>query len=138
MRLENGYYLFPKGTDALLSYHFKADEFSCRCQHPSCLEQKISASLVEKLERVRVGYGRPITIHSGFRCSAHQADLRASGLETAKGTSQHELGRASDVAAGQMTVLVPLLKAEFMAMGLARTWAHVDLRDDKHRSWTYR
>lgn len=136
MKTENGFYVWNKGEDALLSYHFKAAEFECHCRFSECREQRISKSLVEKLEAIRLEYGKSITITSGFRCGTEQADLRSKGFQTAKGRSTHEDGIAADVSVGWMTQLVPILKKHFVCIGLAPTWAHVDDRSEPH-SWTY-
>lgn len=98
----------------------------------------MSIHLINNLEAVRQAYGQSISVHSGYRCAAHQADLAAQGYETAKGISQHQLGNAADLAATNMAAFVPLIEARFKAVGLARTWLHCDLRDDKERRWTYK
>jgi uncharacterized protein YcbK (DUF882 family) len=139
---ETGYYTWTKGTDVKLSDHFTTHEFACPCTHPECQEQRLSADLVDRLERFRIALGSPVKVSSGggYRCSRYQADLRARGYETAKGVSQHELGNAADLASQEHTGLELAVQAGFFfrAIGTARTWIHVDTRADKLRRWEYR
>lgn len=135
---DTGLYLWNKTFDLKLSPHFTSSEFACHCKHAECREQKIAVDLIEKLEQVRVEFGAPIFITSGYRCGLHQADLRKQGYETAAGISTHEQGRAADIRARQLTPLYPITEKYFKAVGQARTFLHVDLRDDKTRRWTYK
>lgn len=84
-----------------------------------------------------MAYQSPIVITSGFRCKAHQEDLRQSGLETAVGTSSHERGIAADVTCLHLDTLLQLADPLFPAMGVAKSFVHVDLRKDKRRRWKY-
>lgn len=129
----------PKDSQLRLSPHFMAREFRCPCSH--CTEIVVEQELVDKLEAMRLTLGVPMFITSAYRCAAYQDDLRARGFETAKGISQHQLGRAADV----MTKLHsgPQLEqvadeAGFDAIGVGKRFVHVDLRKDKpNRRWTY-
>jgi zinc D-Ala-D-Ala carboxypeptidase len=131
------YVTWKKGLRAELSEHFSTWEFECRCSFPDCGEQKVAVELVKRLEAVRKEYGKPITVTSGFRCNKKQESLRAQGYETAVGTSSHELGQAADITATQLTPLYPVVEKHFQAIGQARSFLHVDLRDDKRRRWSY-
>ena len=88
---------------------------------------------------MREAYGRPLTVTSGFRCADKQAALRAAlpPGHTAVGKSTHELGEAADVRGPNSATLLPLLEAEFEAIGIAKTFYHVDLRVGKKRRWNY-
>lgn len=140
MRLENGYFIWTRGPASLLqlSPHFKAVEFECFCSSPKCTEQRINAQLVERLEAMRMTLGKRITITDGFRCAGAQRELRDRGFPTANGVSTHELGDAADIKASQITPLLELASKRFKAIGIARTWLHVDMRDDKKRRWFYK
>jgi uncharacterized protein YcbK (DUF882 family) len=117
--------------------HFKLKEFECSC---GCKEQQIDMELIERLNAVREQLKGPIAISSGYRCANKQAQLRAAGYETAKGVSQHELGRAADIVTDlrKHAQLLSILEEEFNAIGIGKSFYHVDLRDDKHRYWSYR
>lgn len=72
----DGYYIWKKGERAKLSEYFSTSEFDCQCHHDTCVEQRISVDLINKLDLVRIESNSPIYITSGFRCSRHQQDLR--------------------------------------------------------------
>jgi zinc D-Ala-D-Ala carboxypeptidase len=129
------YLTWSRGSNLPVSTHFNAKEFTCHCG--VCKFQKISRELVNRLERVRVAYGAPITVTSGYRCVNHQAALRKKGVQTAVGTSTHELSHACDIFGADMPKLLKLLEQEFKSIGIAKTFYHVDLRDDKVRRWAY-
>lgn len=135
------YYTWEKGRDMRLSSYFYANEFECKCSYSSCRDQKISVDLVAKLTKIRAELGSPIIVTSGFRCQEKQKELINRGYEAAPvGTSQHEQGKAADITPLDKTKLVELknLAAEhFMALGLANTFVHVDMRNDKIRRWKY-
>jgi uncharacterized protein YcbK (DUF882 family) len=138
VRLEKGFLVWAKEEKAKLSAHFSTEEFECKCALETCGPQRVSARLVALLEETRTDYGLPIRVTSGFRCQGYQAQLRAQGYETAKGLSQHELGRAADIAGTDMRLLEVAASEYFKAIGIARTFVHVDLRADKERRWTYK
>jgi uncharacterized protein YcbK (DUF882 family) len=134
---------WKKGEDISLTSSFKSSEFTCQCNHPECVTQSISLELLTRLQRVRNNLGKPITITSGYRCTAHQNELRGSGMfETAKGTSSHELGLAADIHADDMNTLEVLCNAQFDNIGTAKTFIHVDTREPKadgsKRLWSYK
>lgn len=118
------------------SKHFSLQEFNCKCTNVSCVSQLLSTELLAKLERVRILYGLPIKVTSGYRCQAHQKYLAASGLETAT-NSQHCLGNAADITGPDLVKLDLLCSQEFKAVGRAKSFIHVDLREDKTRRWGY-
>jgi hypothetical protein len=127
---------WKKGDRFPLSSHFMSTEFECKCRNASCVEQKVSSTLVDKLENVRIKLQAPITITNSFRCSAYNKELKDLGYKVAN-NSQHLLGRAADITSRKFDELFYLLEDEFKAIGLARTFYHVDERDDKDRRWFY-
>jgi zinc D-Ala-D-Ala carboxypeptidase len=119
-----------------LSEHFSQHEFECHCG--KCVVQKVDPLLIEKLEKVRAAYGGPIQVNSGYRCARHQAFLRLQHhMSTSTGTSTHELGQAADIQGEDMALLYTLCEQEFMAIGVAKNFLHVDLRTGKSRRWNY-
>lgn len=130
---------YKKGSNDLLSRYFVSREFDCPC--PQCTETEIDPRLVTLLTALREKAG-PLRINSGYRCQHYQDELRARGYETARGVSTHTTGRASDVSSTSSRlsgVEIEALAREvgFRAVGIGRTWAHLDLRDDKDRRWSY-
>jgi uncharacterized protein YcbK (DUF882 family) len=150
LRQENGYFIWTKGQRHKLSANFSSHEFDCQCSRPTCVEQKISIKLIEKIETVRTELGSPLYITSGFRCSDHQNDLRKE-LNTDKKqmtvpsgrVSQHELGNAADISprTGTITQLRRIVEKVFDSIGVAKTFLHVDTRpknaQGEKRIWQY-
>jgi uncharacterized protein YcbK (DUF882 family) len=117
---------------------FRYFEFDCKCS--KCDETIIAEELIEKLQRLRDQTSYPIHITSGYRCSSHQADLRAQGFETAKGVSSHEKGWAVDIVCGaydgpQLAEMAA--KAGFENIGVSHRFIHVDIRPGGPRRWGY-
>jgi uncharacterized protein YcbK (DUF882 family) len=127
---------WKKGDNVQLTPHFTTEEFECPCGH--CDRQEVSEQLISKLESLRELIDAPIKIMSGFRCGFYQDQLRQRGYETAKGISQHQLGRAADITSKKLTELFSLAPQFFKAIGKGRTFIHVDLRSDKERRWGYK
>lgn len=131
------HFIWQRGEAKQLSPHFGSIEFTCPCSIRTCVMQHISRDLVANLETVRATLGVPVKVTSGFRCPAYQAELKARGYETAVGVSQHELGNAADVRCpAKHDELVKLCESLFDAVGVARSFVHVDTRPGKRR-WSY-
>jgi zinc D-Ala-D-Ala carboxypeptidase len=143
MKIENGYYIWNRGEKFSPSPFFQLREFECLCLRKDCLEQRISVELLSRLTKLRRAYGAPVVVTSAYRCKRHQTELRDKGLQTAKGISTHELGDAADIqpftAYSALLMGSLLMEAEklFKAVGVAKSFLHVDLRDDKERRWRY-
>jgi uncharacterized protein YcbK (DUF882 family) len=127
---------WDRGVTRAISHHFTAKEFTCSCG--VCKLQRIDEQLLAKLEAVREELGAPITVTSGFRCALRQSQLTKQGLETAKGLSTHELGQAADIRAPDISKLLEICEKQFKAIGVAKTFLHVDLRSDTTRRWYYK
>jgi len=100
----------------------------------------VDSHLVERLDKLCELKRGKVSITSGYRCANKQEQLRLAGYETAKGVSQHELGRAADITDG-VTPGVELEElaraAGFESVGVGKLWIHVDMRVG-HRRWTYK
>lgn len=127
---------WKKGESIFYSKRFNLNEFACKCSHRECVEQKIETALIDKIEKIRDSISTGIIINSGYRCQAHQDDLARGGAETAL-VSQHVAGKAADLSCRDMRLLEKLCIKEFRAVGVARGFIHVDLREDKTRRWGY-
>ena len=140
MNQNENYYTWTKGEKSQINKYFNTSELSCKCSHPECKDQKISKNLIERLTKVRVELNKPLIVTSAFRCSQYQKDLAESGANTVVAKqSQHELGNAVDVVPNGATVtqLQPIAEKQFKAIGIAKTFLHLDTRDDKVRRWSY-
>ena len=137
---KDGYYLWKKGEIFPFNKYFSTKEFTCHCSHPECVDQKVSKDLIDRLTALRGLVNEPLTVTSGYRCPAYQVDVEASGVSTVVAKfSQHELGNAADIKPTRTPIkdLVTLAAKTFKAIGIASTWCHLDLRDDKERRWYY-
>lgn len=140
IKVVDEYYIWNKGTFGSLGNYFDTKEFECQCSYDTCVEQRISLNLIGRLDGIREELGRPLKVTSGFRCARHQADLRASGINTVVAKkSTHELGNAADIRPADMNMegFEKICDPWFFSIGIAKTFLHVDLRDDKERRWNY-
>lgn len=136
---EEGYYVWKKGEDLVLSKYFHTKEFTCRCNFPDCFKQRISKSLITKLDLVRKDIGQPLIITSGFRCVKYQSFLRAAGVNSVVAKkSTHELGDAADIIPqdGKIEGFESVCSKQFDSIGIAKNFLHVDLRIGLRR-WKY-
>lgn len=130
------YHVWDKGFGGQLSKSFHSREFECRCGFSSCKQQKVSVELVERLQKARDEFGKPVHVTSGYRCQQHNL------LIGSKDTSQHPLGNAVDSVPSEHTTdsldeWVMILKKYFKAIGIAVNFIHVDTRQDRERTWKY-
>lgn len=64
---------------------FSEDELKCKC----CGENKFNQNTLELLNRLRISFGKPIIINSGYRCEEHNKAINA--------TQTHASGQAVDI-----------------------------------------
>lgn len=136
---EDGYYIWNKGDNLVLSKFFNSREFDCQCKFPECKQQKISKALITRLDSLRKDCNQPLIITSGFRCHKHQDEIRASGVSTVVAKkSTHESGDAADVRPkdGNIETFLKLASKYFSSIGLAKKFLHLDTRPD-YRRWDY-
>jgi uncharacterized protein YcbK (DUF882 family) len=116
------------------SKFFKLEEFTCKC---GCGLTNISPTLVSKLDKARGIADIPFVINSGCRCEKHNKMVGGSK------SSSHLKGLAVDIKATTSTqrykIINALLIAGFTRIGVAKTFIHVDIDQDKARNviWTY-
>lgn len=129
--------IVPAGANVALSKSFSSAEF----EDITCSFVIINMQLIQRLQLLRDHLMTPIKITSGFRSATKQAQLKAQGYETAEGPSTHEYGCAADLNAyGRFSgreLETAARAVGFKAVGVAKTWIHVDLRADKDRRWEY-
>jgi uncharacterized protein YcbK (DUF882 family) len=101
---------------------------------------RISVKLVRELQKIRDRVGAPVQVTSGYRSYQYNIDLyRARGEKPTN--SQHSSGRSADIKTAGMTG-IDLAKLAIdvcgpdIAVGVASTYAHVDVRGEWAR-WTY-
>lgn len=86
-----------------LSKYFTEDELRCSC---GCGQVKMNPAFLERADRLREKFGKPISPSSGYRCSNHRSerDKKAPGA--------HQLGRAMDIPCDGQTAFL-LMKLAF-------------------------
>ena len=120
-----------------LSEHFKVREFRCKDGSDPVF---VDSELVELLEKIRVHFGKPVTITSGFRTAAHNATVAKAAKY-----SQHLYGKAADIRVEGISVENVYAYADKLlgntggcgiyppGLGRANGWVHVDVRKAKSR-----
>jgi len=123
-----------------LTDNFSKSEFNCKCgcEMPNDVLDNIKLLAIQ-LQTIREYVGQPIKINSAYRCELHNSII--GGVKT----SQHILGKASDITINTFTpdevvdvienLLVNEMLGSFYIGGLGRynTFTHLDIRDDKAR-----
>ncbi len=115
-----------------MSEHFKPEEFACHC---GCGENKVNPKLIELLERIRISFGKPITIMSGHRCEAH--NTKVGGAKN----SQHVLGNAADIKVQDVDpndvqeYLMKHFNLDCKGLGRYRSFTHIDVREGGIARW---
>ncbi len=117
--------------------NFTEAEMRCHC---GCGRADMSPDFMAALQRVRVAYGKPMNITSGFRCPEYDRKIGGKGV--------HPTGQASDVAISGENVHHLLAAAVVIGMrGLgikqhgphATRFLHVDMLASpmRPRVWSY-
>ena len=126
-------YSVSREGETLLSPHFRVREFAC---HDGSDTVKIDEALVELLEQIRAAAGGAVTINSGYRTAAYNAQVGGARY------SQHLRGTAADIVVeGAGPLLVGQMAEYYLGsrggIGVYQTFTHVDTRSGKAR-WDQR
>lgn len=116
-----------------LSPNFTENEFRCKC---GCGVSRAHPLLIWALEELRAAIGnRVITVTSGYRCPSHNKAVGGAP------TSKHLDGMAADISVAGMTGIQIAQAAKaipwFNGFGIAKGWAHLDVRDGARAVWRY-
>ena len=122
-------YSLAKDGGKQITPHFKVKEFRCYDGSDTIF---VSQELAEVLEKIRVHFGKPVTINSGYRTEAKNKAVGGAAY------SQHKYGTAADitvkgvapkdVAAYAETILVGM-----GGIGIYKSFTHIDVRKTKSR-----
>ena len=99
--------------------------------------QMMSDDFIQMLDEVRKDYGRPIRISSGYRTESWNE--KVGGVKD----SSHLKGLACDLqvksSRERFELLSLLIKHGFNRIGVANTFIHVDIDEDKAQNvtWVY-
>lgn len=113
--------------------YFEKDEFNCTC----CDKNEMSESFIDRLDTARGTASVPFRISSGYRCSAHNAEVGG------KPTSSHLKGLAADInvisSLARFNILRGLIFAGFKRIGIGSNFIHVDEDQEKAQevTWLY-
>lgn len=123
----------PPLPAGMLSPHFSADEFRCKCcgeLHPSGVMPP--RELLEILEDTRAHFGAPVSITSGYRCPRHNAAVGGAKA------SRHMEGDAADikvkgVSPAKVHAYLDRRVGDRGGVGRYNSFTHVDVRGYKSR-----
>jgi zinc D-Ala-D-Ala carboxypeptidase len=68
---------------------FTREEMMCKC---GCGRADMNPEFMNRLVQLRLAYGKPMPVNSGYRCPAHNAAESHTG-----GNGPHTTGRAADI-----------------------------------------
>ena len=113
-----------------ITEHFRVYEFACTDGSDPVF---LSQALVDILEAIRVHFGRPVTVTSGYRTISYNASLKNSSKK-----SQHCNGLAADIQVEGHTPVEVYdyacsLLGDHGGVGIYNTFVHVDVRASKSR-----
>lgn len=113
-----------------LSPHIQVYEFACTDGSRPVFA---SQTLVDILENIRVHFGAPLHINSGYRTVSYNAQTKGSSPK-----SQHCNGLAADIwveghTPAEVYAYADKLLGEHGGLGIYNTFVHVDVRADKSR-----
>ena len=85
---------------------FSMNEFECHCgcRMPDSAKANIVALVEQVLDPAREGYGKPVCVNSGYRCSKHNAAV--GGVVG----SQHMRGEAADICCSDNERLAKIIE----------------------------
>jgi len=105
-----------------LSKDFQSGEFTCGC---GCQKDKVSPTLIAKLQLLRDMINKPIIITSGYRCEAYNKHIGGAD------NSPHLTGEASDIQVKGMTPVTLAVIADrikYIRIGIYPKHLHIDVR----------
>ena len=122
-------YSRTKNGGVSLSPHFKVWEFAC---HDGSDPVFVSPELVEVLEKIRLHFGKPVIISSGYRTESHNAKNGGAAY------SRHKYGLAADIQISGVSPREVAAYAETLlgargGIGIYQRFCHVDVRQEKSR-----
>lgn len=121
-------------TDWSVYKHFTRGEFACKC---GCGRADMQPLFLGRLQALRMIWGKPMIITSGYRCPDHP-------VEKAKATpGAHNQGIAADIGvsgADAVALLRLALDANFTGIGVQQKgsgrFLHLDIREHP-AIWSY-
>ncbi|GAC1688231.1 MAG: D-Ala-D-Ala carboxypeptidase family metallohydrolase [Ktedonobacteraceae bacterium] len=123
-----------------LTTHLTLEEIVCPC----CKYALFTNTLIELYDMIRNDLGKPINVHSGYRCPKHNTDIGGEKL------SKHMRGEAMDISwegfedvrydgAKQYELVRKLQSFGAKGIGFGKSYIHVDCATDRDHLavWVY-
>ena len=121
-------------TDWSAYKHFTRGEFACKC---GCGRADMQPLFMGRLQALRMIWGKPMIITSGYRCPDHPVEKAKASPGT------HAQGIAADIGvsgADAVTLLRLALDANFTGIGVQQKgpgrFLHLDIREHP-AIWSY-
>lgn len=120
-----------------ITRNFTLREISCNCGRNNCNAKSVNGVAVERLQKLRDLFDKPMVITSGVRCTYWNSAVGG------KPHSLHLDGKAFDIYvpnSGDRFLIVYLaMSVGFTGIGVAENFVHIDIRErGKRKLWTYR
>ena len=113
-----------------LSKNFSRAELVCSC---GCKDEIINFDFIERLQKLRSDYGKPMVVNSWYRCKPYNAKIGGSK------NSQHCRGIAVDIAVDnavdRMRLVRLACKHGFSGVGIYASFVHIDARTSTPVLW---
>jgi uncharacterized protein YcbK (DUF882 family) len=122
-------YSRAKNGEQRLSPHFRVREFASTDGTDTVF---VSPALVEVLEKVRVHFGKPVIVNSGYRTEVRNQQVGGAAY------SQHKYGLAADITVRgvepkAVAAYAESLMPDFGGIGIYPAFTHIDVRETKSR-----
>lgn len=126
-----------------MTEHFSKKELMCRC---GCGQIYLDKRFLNDLEDLRVAFGKPMIVTSGYRCEKYNEKVSSTG-----GSGPHTTGKAIDIrVSGQdaYTLVAMAINFGFSGIGVhqrgpvSKRYVHLDILDivdnmPRPRIWSY-
>lgn len=103
--------------------NFQPSEF--RSANDPAGRVEIETDFMDRLQRLRTMFGRPMIINSGYRSPAYNDKVSTTGLH-----GPHTTGRAVDVkvldSSTRFLLVTLAIECGFTGIGIAKTFVHLD------------
>jgi len=119
---------YERGQKLQLTEHFNISEFHCKGAKCGCKQTLHDPVLSAYLQQIRVHFGKPLHITSGYRCESH--NYAVDGVAG----SLHTKGMAADFVIPGVKPLEIAQYAEqigIQGIGLYDGFVHIDTRESK-------
>ena len=112
--------------------YFKKSDFDCQETGENCMEDEF----IHALDDLREVCGWPFIVTSGYRDPSHSVERNK-----ANGGGTHTMGIAADIKVTngkqRHEIVKNAMAMGFTGIGIAKTFVHVDQREDTPVLWTY-